>query len=109
MAGVIASKAVGRSLAHSREMCPLGLIVVLDRSVEEWIVHPYSCEIVEIRFHYEMLRTYLEQTPLASRMLMPRMPGVLQNADGAAEAAKELSAIVSLLAEASQWKPVGWS
>ena len=35
MAGVIASKAVGRSLAHSREMCPLGLIVVLDRSVEE--------------------------------------------------------------------------
>ena len=78
MAGVIASKAVGRSLAHSREMCPLGLIVVLDRSVEEWIVHPDGCEIVEIRFHYEMLRTYLEQTPLASRMLMPRMPGVLQ-------------------------------
>ena len=78
VAGVIASKAVGRSLAHSREMCPLGLIVVLDRSVEEWIVHPDGCEIVEIRFHYEMLRTYLEQTPLASRMLMPRMPGVLQ-------------------------------
>ena len=40
VAGVIASKAVGRSLAHSREMCPLGLIVVLDKSVEEWIVHP---------------------------------------------------------------------
>ena len=50
MAGVIASKAVGRSLAHSREMCPLGLIVVLDRSVEEWIVHPDGCEIVEIQF-----------------------------------------------------------
>jgi hypothetical protein len=27
---------------------------------------------------FGMLRTYLEQTPLASRMLMPRMPGVLQ-------------------------------
>ena len=39
---------------------------------------PNGCESVEIRFHYELLRTYLEQTPLASRMLMPRMPGVLQ-------------------------------
>ena len=47
-------------MAQSREMCPLGLIVVLDKSVEEWIVHPDGCEIVEIRFHYEMLRTYLE-------------------------------------------------
>ena len=63
----------GEKMAHSQEMCPLGLIVVLDKSVEEWIVHPDGCEIVEIRFHTEMLRTYLEQTPLASRMLMPRM------------------------------------
>ena len=52
--------------------------MVLNRSVEEWIVQPDGCKIVEIWFHYEMLRTYLEQTPLAARMLMPRMPGVLQ-------------------------------
>mgnify|MGYP000073414324 CR=1 FL=1 len=37
VAGVIASKAVGRSLAGD---VPLGLIVVLDKSVEERIVHP---------------------------------------------------------------------
>ena len=49
-------------------------LVVLKRSVEEWVVHPGGCGIAEIRFHYELLRAYLEQTPLAARMLMPRMP-----------------------------------
>ena len=74
VAGVIASTTVGSQSAKSPEMCPLGLIVVLKRPVEEWVVHPQGCEIVEVRFHYEMLRAYLEQTPLAARMLMPRMP-----------------------------------
>ena len=74
VAGVIASRAVGRRVAGSPEMCPMGLIVVLKRPVEEWVVHPQGCEIVEVRFHYEMLRAYLEQTPLAARMLMPRVP-----------------------------------
>ena len=55
--GVIASRAVVRRVAGSPEMCPLGLIVVLNRSVEEWVVHPDGCEIVEIRFQYELLRT----------------------------------------------------
>ena len=88
MAGVIASRAVGRRVAGSAEMCPLGLIVVLNRSVEEWVVHPDGCEIVEIRFHYELLRTYLEQTPLAARMLMPRMPGGLESCGRQTQAAR---------------------
>ena len=54
VAGVISSRAVGSQLAKSPEMCPLGLIVVLKRPVEEWVVHPQGCEIVEVRFHYEM-------------------------------------------------------
>ena len=82
MAGVIASRAVGRRVAGSPEMCPLGLIAMLNRSVEEWVVHPDGCDIVEIRFHYELLRTYLEQTPLAARMLMPRMSGGLERRAG---------------------------
>ena len=69
-------------------MCPLGLIVVLDRSVEEWIVHPDGCEIVEIQFHYEHLRTYLEQTPLTARMLMPQMPGGLERSAWQTQAAQ---------------------
>ena len=75
-------------MAQSPEMCPLGLIVVLKRSVEEWVVHLDGCEIVEIRFHYELLRTYLEQTPLAARMLMPRMPGGLERRAWQTQAAR---------------------
>ena len=88
VAGVIASRAVGHGVAGSPEMCPMGLIVVLSRSAEEWVVHPDGCEIVEIQFHYELLRTYLEQTPLAARMLMPRMPGGLERRAWQSQAAR---------------------
>ena len=47
--------------------------------------------------------------PVAPPPLLPQLRMDLATPGSAAEAAKELSATVSLLAEASQWKPVGWS
>ncbi len=42
-AGVVASKRVRTDLSKTTSMVPLGLIAVIQRSVEEWVVHPEGC------------------------------------------------------------------
>lgn len=73
MVGVVASRSVSRSLTHSHDMIPLGLIAVIERSVQEWVCHPRACEVVEICFHYAALRAHLQQTPLAAVMELPAL------------------------------------
>ena len=72
VAGVIASRAVGRRVAGSPEMCPLGLIVVLNWSVEEWVVHP------------QLLRDRGDPVPLRDAADVPRADAAgLADADAA--------------------------
>jgi hypothetical protein len=70
-AGVVASRAVSRALMRSTAMVPLGLIGVINRSVEEWVMHPQGCEIWSVCFHYESLRRVLAESALERLMLIP--------------------------------------
>lgn len=74
IAGVVGSKAVSHQVSRTTDMCPLGFIPVLRRSVQEWVCHPDGCELVEIRFHYEALVGVLQESPNGYRMQLPRLP-----------------------------------
>ena len=74
IAGVVGSKAVSHQVSRTTDMCPLGFIPVLRRSVQEWVCHPDGCELVEIRFHYEALVGVLRDSPNGYSMQLPQLP-----------------------------------
>ena len=70
-AGVVGSRRVSSALMRSDAMVPFGLIPVINRSVEEWVINPEGCEIWSVCFHWESLRRVLAESALERLMLIP--------------------------------------